>query len=299
MDWRKLGLLLEPPATGGWCSSHLMMPFAAPSDPLLIWFSARDERGRSQTGRVRLRLDPEDPRPDFESEPVLELGQRGAFDDAGAIGSCVVEHEGRTYLYYVGMSLGVSVPFYSFIGCAVSDDGDSFEKISEAPIVGRSSVDPLLAAGPWVIADEGTWRMWYSSGTSWDLDESGDPLHRYHVKYAESDDGIDWRPTGTVSVEYAGDEHALARPCVIRDPDRYRMWFSHRGDAYRIGYAESGDGIRWRRGAGEAELERSEEGWDSEMIEYGFVFDHEGERYMLYNGNEYGRTGIGLAVLDR
>jgi hypothetical protein len=34
------------------------------------------------------------------------------------------------------------------------------------------------------------------------------------------------------------------------------------------------------------------------MIEYPFVFDHDGHRYMLYNGNEYGKSGFGLAVLD-
>jgi hypothetical protein len=35
------------------------------------------------------------------------------------------------------------------------------------------------------------------------------------------------------------------------------------------------------------------------MIEYSFIFDHAGQRYMLYNGNGYGKTGIGLAVLDQ
>jgi len=35
------------------------------------------------------------------------------------------------------------------------------------------------------------------------------------------------------------------------------------------------------------------------MVEYPFVFDHKGGRYMLYNGNGYGRTGFGIAVLDR
>ena len=28
------------------------------------------------------------------------------------------------------------------------------------------------------------------------------------------------------------------------------------------------------------------------MVEYPFVFDHRGSRYMLYNGNGYGATGI-------
>jgi hypothetical protein len=32
------------------------------------------------------------------------------------------------------------------------------------------------------------------------------------------------------------------------------------------------------------------------MIEYPFVFDHQGSRYLLYNGNNYGETGVGLAL---
>ena len=34
------------------------------------------------------------------------------------------------------------------------------------------------------------------------------------------------------------------------------------------------------------------------MIEYPHVFDHNGKRHMLYNGNNYGKTGFGLAVLE-
>ncbi|MDR0233611.1 MAG: hypothetical protein LBI31_02235 [Zoogloeaceae bacterium] len=36
-----------------------------------------------------------------------------------------------------------------------------------------------------------------------------------------------------------------------------------------------------------------------EMIEYSIVFDHGRQRYMLYNGNGYGKTGFGLAVLEQ
>ena len=34
------------------------------------------------------------------------------------------------------------------------------------------------------------------------------------------------------------------------------------------------------------------------MVAYACVFDHRGSRYMLYNGNGYGETGIGWAVLE-
>jgi hypothetical protein len=75
------------------------------------------------------------------------------------------------------------------------------------------------------------------------------------------------------------------------------MWFCARGSAYRIYTAESDDGIAWRRTAAPA-LEVSDSGWDSEMVEYPFVFDHNGARYMLYAGNGFGKTGFGIAVLD-
>ena len=86
---------------------------------------------------------------------------------------------------------------------------------------------------------------------------------------------------------------------MVKDADVYRMWYSYRGAAYRIGYAESPDGLRWERRDAEAGIGLSASGWDSEMVAYPVVFDHAGERYMLYNGNGYGRTGIGLAVLER
>ena len=102
-----------------------------------------------------------------------------------------------------------------------------------------------------------------------------------------------------MAIDYSDDsEYAISRPSVIRDRDCWRMWFSHRGSAYRIGYAESLDGIHWKRLDADCQIDVSESGWDSEMIEYPFVFDHDGSRYMLYNGNGYGKTGFGLAVLE-
>jgi hypothetical protein len=139
--------------------------------------------------------------------------------------------------------------------------------------------------------------MWYVSNLGWTDDADGQPQYRVHIKYAESDDGIHWKRTGRVCVDFAhAGEYAISRPCVLRDPDCYRMWYSVRGEAYRIGYAESGDGLTWRRLDAAAGIDVSSKGWDSEMVEYACVFDHGGRRHMLYNGNGYGATGIGHAV---
>ena len=76
------------------------------------------------------------------------------------------------------------------------------------------------------------------------------------------------------------------------------MWYPYRGESYRIGYAESRDGTDWTRRDDIAGIEPSASGWDSEMVTYPFVFRHRDRRYMLYCGNGYGLTGIGLAVSE-
>jgi hypothetical protein len=137
--------------------------------------------------------------------------------------------------------------------------------------------------------------MWYVGGVEWVHRD----LPRYNIKYAESSDGIVWRRDARVCIDFAApDENALARPCVIRDGSRYRMWFAHKGDAYRLGYAESADGLTWDRRDVDAGLDVSADGWDSEMVAYAYVFTWRGTRYMLYNGNDYGRGGAGLAVAE-
>ena len=85
---------------------------------------------------------------------------------------------------------------------------------------------------------------------------------------------------------------------VSEDGGRYRMWYAIRGQRYRIGYAESADGLTWTRLDNERGLSASGSGWDSDMVEYPWLFGHNGREYMLYNGDDYGRSGVGLAVWE-
>jgi hypothetical protein len=232
-----------------------------------------------------------------DPEPVLEPGALGTFDDSGVTMSCVVDSEEATLLYYTGWTLGVTVPFYFYAGLAVRAHGqERFERVSPAPILERNAIDPYLTASPWVLYDEGRWRMWYVSCEKWET-VGEEVRHFYNLRYAESPDGVHWQREGHVAIDFADEhEYAISRPCVIRDGDRYRMWFAARGDRYRLGYAESADGIGWQREDGCGGLEPSAEGWDTEMIAYPVVFDAGEVRYLLYNGNGYGRTGIGYAT---
>src|SRR3546814_9575030 len=86
--------------------------------------------------------------------------------------------------------------------------------------------------------------MYYVAGVGWRHRD----LPRYNIQYATSRDGLHWHRDGTVAIDFASDEeNALARPFVLKEDGRYRMWFAHEGEAYRLGYAESDDGIRRQR----------------------------------------------------
>src|SRR5207249_10993263 len=95
----------------------------------------------------------------------------------------LVSHAGKKYFYYSGWMLGVTVPFYLGIGLAISeDDGANFRRYSAAPLVDRSSVDPIFSSTPLVLVDNGAWRMWYVSCDRWET-ENGKRKHYYHIRY--------------------------------------------------------------------------------------------------------------------
>lgn len=301
-EWKKLGLLLSPNGQRPWAMTHAALPIAVALDQhrYRVFVTCRDGEGMSSIGHFELNLSADKMTAGpLSDSPILTPGALGCFDDRGAMTSWVVTDAGRQYHYYTGWNLGVTVPFHLNLGLAISVEGGlTLRRVGEGPVLARSSVDPVLVASGCVLLIEGVWRMWYVSGTRWVID--GDkPKHYYNIRYAESADGIAWTPTGKICINYKDDsEYAISRPCVLYERGVYRMWFSHRGKSYRIGYAESEDGILWNRRDKDVSLDVSTSGWDSEMIEYPFVFRHRERLYMLYNGNGYGRTGVGLAVLE-
>lgn len=298
--WRKLGRIFFPDGSLQWMQSHAAVPIAQAIDGDLfrIYFSARDAKSRSHTGFVDVDITRPDRIIACGRDPVLAPGELGAFDDSGAMATWLTSAPGGDHLYYIGWNLGVTVPFRNSIGLAVARTPEVFERYARGPIVDRTASEPHFCASCCVLRDGEEWRMWYLACTEWRTTPKG-PEHRYHIRYATSADGIHWQRDGVVAIDYANDEEvAISRPSVIRDPDKWRMWYSYRTHQYRIGYAESDDGITWVRKDEASGIDVSDSGWDSDMIEYPFVFDHAEHRYMLYNGNGYGATGFGLAVLD-
>jgi len=303
LKWIKKGLIIEP-GRHDWMVTHAQNPFQERVGESLysIHFAGRDKLNRARGGRALIDINAPTQSLRLSPQPTLDLGELGCFDDCGVMPSCLVNHEGRQYMYYTGWTKAVEVPFFFYVGLAIStDQGETYQRFSQAPVLGRNRSDPYLTASPWVLLEGERWRMWYVSCTGWDKerDANGKIKHYYHIRYAESDDGLTWRSDGVVCIDYDRDEYAIARPVVYFEDGLYKMWYCYRGgpDTYRAGYAESDDGIRWQRKDREVGIDVSESGWDSEMICYPCVFDRDGTKYMLYNGNAYGKTGTGLAVL--
>jgi len=305
LKWKKLGLIIKP-GKYTWIVTHVQNPFAIRTgeDIYKIFFAGRDCYNRARGGFAEIDINNPKVIIDFSSSPLLDLGELGCFDDSGVMPSTVVDLNSKQYMYYTGWSRAVVTPFTFFIGLAISEDsGKSFRRYSKAPVLGRNFHDPFLTASPWVIIENHVFKMWYVSGTGWEMSSNNDSVlkHYYHIKYAESKDGFNWNPEGIVCIDFRDDEYAIARPTVYKENGIYKMWYCYRGgyETYRAGYAESKDGIKWQRKNSQVGIDVSDEGWDSQMICYPFVFEHKGQQYMLYNGNDYGKTGIGLAVLEK
>jgi len=301
MKWVKKGLIFEPTGKFNWMVTHAAAPYAERigEDHYRIYIYGRNSENKSQIGYLEININ--EPRKilHITENPVLGLGALGCFDDSGVMPSWVIDHENLKYLFYTGWTQGVTVPYYFYAGLAISRDGGKhFERVSKAPILERNSVDPYLTASPCVLIENGAWRMWYVSSVRRTLENSEAKTY-YHINYAESKDGINWERRGIVCIDFKSkDEHAIARPCVLKEDGIYKMWYSYGGKSYRIGYAESKDGVNWERKDDEVGIDVSASGWDSEMIEYAFVFEHKGKKYMLYNGNGYGKTGLGYAIME-
>ena len=197
--------------------------------------------------------------------------------------------------------MGTKVRYYLFTGLAVSDDsGESFQRYSQAPLLDRSDGELFVRTAACVLRDEGRWKMWYIGGDKW-IETNGKQLPSYNMRYLESDDLTSWGRQGRVVLDpRPPDEFGFGRPFIIKEDNLFKMWYSIRtiSKGYRLGYAESLDGLRWERKDAEVGIDVSESGWDSQMTGFGCIQETKYGTYMFYNGNNYGETGFGVALLE-
>jgi predicted GH43/DUF377 family glycosyl hydrolase len=229
-------------------------------------------------------------------KPVIVLGPNDKTDwEADVNRPVVLKHGGRYRMWYTGQARG-----HSWIGFATSDDGKSWRRMSDRPVL--SAEQPWEKGAvmcPHVLYDEKErrYRLWYSGGDQYEPDAIG---------YATSADGLKWdrrygNPVFRPDPKSAWEKDRVTGCQVVRQGDWYVMFYIgfRDRDHAQIGIARSRDGITgWQRHPANPLLRPGAGQWDQDAVYKPYaIFD--GRRWLLwYNGRKGGMEQIGLATHD-
>jgi sucrose-6-phosphate hydrolase SacC (GH32 family) len=316
MKWQKMGQIFnftDSPFTDQFVS-HAQSPQALVlDDRIRVYFSTRklDETDKflSYVQYVDYDFNFEKIL-DHSQHEVIPLGKIGCFDEHGIFPLSPTRIKNKIYGYTNGIVRRTSVNVESSIGIAISsDDGKTFQKPGDGPLLTASLHEPFLVGDAFVCEFDDSFHMFYLFGKKWSEATSDHDSERvYKIAYATSDDGINnWKRDSKFIISDKVDENECqALPTVIKIKGRYHMYFCYRhmvgfrtekGKGYQLGYAYSDDLTSWTRDDSQAGIELSKEGWDSQMMCYPNIFECNKQVYLLYNGNYFGKDGFGIAKL--
>ena len=240
---------------------------------------------------------------------VVPLGDLGTFDEHGIFPFSVFRHGDAVWGYSNGWSRRKSVSVETSIGLAISHDGGlHFEKFGKGPVLTASPQEPYLVCDPFVRVFDGVFHMWYIYGTGWHPHPDGhEPDRTYVIAHATSNDGREWVKEGRPILPQRHPLECQALPSVLQIGSRYHMVFCHRHTfdfrtnperGYRLGYAYSDDLVNWVRNDEALQFEGPAQDWAADMACYPHLFANHRGTYLLYNGNQFGRAGFGMAELS-
>lgn len=303
MKWRKLGRIFDPEVhlpPHPKLISHAANPLAVQleGDLYRIFFSARDAKKRSSVGAVDLDLSTQKIIRTLPI-PVMEHGPKGSFFADGISVGCVYATQTTRYLLFMAWQVPPDAHWRGEIGRFRLNDDLSLCLDPDRAYLALDVVDSVSLSYPWVTHEADGFAMYYGTTLTWD---AGNCEMTHVLRKATSADGEHWVRRAEDLPHVVDEAQAFSRPTVVPAANGGQdMWFSYRGApgrGYRIGHAHRSYLGAWELRNARAGIDVSESGWDSEMIEYPFVFDHGDRRLMLYNGNDYGRSGFGLAELE-
>jgi hypothetical protein len=300
--WQRLGLVYCARGEAPWRTSHAYLPTACAlsASVVRVFVAFLDAAGMGRLGYVD--VDAADPTRvlGVGDRPSLDLGRPGTFDEHGITPLSLVRDGAALYVYYAGWQRSASVRYFLFRGLARSDDdGASFARVSEAPLLDRCDGELLVRTGGFVFAHADRWIFAYMGGSE-QLQVAGKPTPTYDMMTLCSQSPLVWSGAGTLALApRRPHEFGFGRPWVISERGRCRMWLSVRSAAsgYGLTYAESSDGLAWERRDGALQFTGAREAWESETQSFASVVDTHAGRFMFYNGNGYGATGFGVAKL--
>lgn len=313
-NWEKLGKLFDPhdfPDRPAWMRNYAIAPNTLLlEDRVRVFFGTRPPRDHNNQVTSYLGYVDLDRRNlqniiGMSNSPVLQLGDRGSFDEFGTYPLTVATNRSEVFGIYAGWTRCESVPFNVGIGGAFSSDGgESFQKIGHGPLIPYSPGEPFVISSPKLRKFGDKFYLFYVAGSKW-IRKNGREEIVHRIRGATSLDLRKWERLDR-NLVLPGSEHdeSQASPDVIYIDEIYHMFFcwwtpsQFRETGHRqIGYAWSKDLINWEREDPTAGIGLSSSGWDQRMVAYPHVFEMDGNVFMLYNGNNVGEHGFGLARL--
>ena len=316
MEWIKHGRIFNPHdhSLPNGCISYAQSPQVLLFDDFLrIYFSTRsiDVNGKflSHIAFVDMKKNFRDI-VRVSTKTVIPLGSLGCFDEHGIFPINVIRHRGLIYGYTCGWNRRKSVSVDTSIGLVISNDnGLTFKRMGDGPILTSSLKEPQLVGDAFVMVINEVFHMWYIFGTGWRTYRLCDePDRTYKIGHATSSNGINWtKEEGRQIIsDELGPNECQALPSVVKIGELYHMYFCYResfdfrktrGRGYRIGHAISENLRDWKRIEDTVKLSSKSGEWDSDMQCYPHIFKCNNKIYLLYNGNDFGKYGFGLAEL--
>lgn len=298
--WERAGLVYCANGDLPWRQSHAYVPtpYLLSGEIIRIYVAFLDAAMIGRIGYVDVSAGDPTNVLGLSDAPVLDIGRAGRFDDHGVTPMTVVAAGDELRLYYTGWQLDPAVRYRLFTGLAVSTDGgETFARTGDAPVLGPTDAERTIRTAAHVVFEDGLWRTWYIAGSE-TIVVNGKQVPTYDMRYIESMDGRSWGPEGRLVMAPDNvDEYGFGRPYVLKTSGGFEMWYSvrTRSRGYHLGYAVSGDGLHWERQDHLARIEPMASDWDSQMQAFSAIVDCKYGRYLFYNGNDFGRTGFGVA----
>lgn len=291
--------------------SHTQCPFYLNEDnEERIYFSSRDRDNISRIFYIKIIT--HDQSINLIDKkihgPIINKGEFKEFDSDGVMISWILKNDNDYMLYYVGWKITKKFPYQNSIGLSISKNGlNDFKKFSSKPIISKNKHDKFFTGTSCVIKFKNIFFNYYMSCNNWVTNPENsrkEPI--YFLKVATSKDGINWDVINKVVIPLKKDWGGVSKASVINIQDKLHMWFSYRGkfdyrsdknQSYKIGYATSINGYDWEIKDFKLHFHEDKNG-DDFMQAYPHVFKKGNKLFMLYNGNEFGKTGVYLAKSD-
>ena len=298
-------LLIQPQKNIWWCEQATGPSYfrETKSGQIEAFITGRDVDGVSRIGRALINIlaDKSLQVQKIFTEPIFDVGEDGCFDENGVSYPWIIADDDKEYMFSVGWVQGGKNRFQTYLGLAVRTAKNSvFERISRAPIIDRSNEEPFGIGSCCVVRDGKHWSMLYTSFLPWNKNDKVSSAHphsqpSYNIKMATSQDLLNWKRTNNAILEFDNDEHIHGKPVLFRSQrEEWKLYFSARGSAYRIAQAEGRSLYNLKR---QENLSFVHADWISQTQEYAFPLRVKNTDYLFFNGNGYGRSGLGYCIL--